>query len=67
MFAVFKAFSAKKFVLNTRFAVFKVKDALQGGFQYDGEFSYLAQDTLSGTNKARHRQRRDKGHRQGRA
>ncbi|XP_059469341.1 rho GTPase-activating protein 190 isoform X8 [Neocloeon triangulifer] len=42
----------------------KVKDALQGGFQYDGEFSYMPQDTLSGTNKSRLRQRRDKGHRQ---
>ncbi|CAB3372513.1 Hypothetical predicted protein [Cloeon dipterum] len=42
----------------------KVKDALQGGFQYDGEFSYLPQDTLSGTNKTRIRTRRDKGHRQ---
>ncbi|XP_059469348.1 rho GTPase-activating protein 190 isoform X15 [Neocloeon triangulifer] len=43
----------------------QVKDALQGGFQYDGEFSYMPQDTLSGTNKSRLRQRRDKGHRQG--
>ncbi|XP_065352471.1 rho GTPase-activating protein 190 isoform X6 [Cloeon dipterum] len=42
----------------------QVKDALQGGFQYDGEFSYLPQDTLSGTNKTRIRTRRDKGHRQ---
>ncbi|XP_059469344.1 rho GTPase-activating protein 190 isoform X11 [Neocloeon triangulifer] len=42
----------------------QVKDALQGGFQYDGEFSYMPQDTLSGTNKSRLRQRRDKGHRQ---